>query len=73
MRKLLLFGFLMVTTASLAQDSNLGNWMIYFGNKKINPKWNWHHEVQYRNYDAIGDLEQLLLRTGIGLNLSEAQ
>jgi hypothetical protein len=72
MRRLLLFGFLMVTTASLAQDSNLGNWMIYFGNKKINPKWNWHHEVQYRNYDAIGDLEQLLLRTGIGLNLSEA-
>ena len=72
MRKIILFGFLMVTTASLAQDSNLGNWMIYFGNKKINPKWNWHHEVQYRNYNAIGDLEQLLLRTGIGLNLSDA-
>ncbi|MEO1626420.1 MAG: DUF2490 domain-containing protein, partial [Bacteroidota bacterium] len=26
---------------------------------------------QYRNYDAIGDLEQLLLRTGIGVNLTE--
>lgn len=54
-----------------AQSSNLGNWMIYFGNKQINNKWNWHHEVQYRNYDAIGDLEQLLLRTGIGYNLTE--
>lgn len=54
-----------------AQDSDLGNWMIYFGNKKINDKWNWHHEVQYRNYNAIGDLEQLLLRTGVGYNLSE--
>ena len=53
------------------QDSQLGNWMIYFGNKKINPKFNWHHEVQYRNYNAIGDLEQLLLRTGIGYNLTE--
>jgi len=30
-----------------------------------------HNEVQYRNYNAIGDLEQLLLRTGIGYNLTE--
>lgn len=55
----------------MSQDSDLGNWLIYFGNKKIDTKWNWHHEVQYRNYDAIGDLEQLLLRTGIGYNLTE--
>lgn len=54
----------------ISQSSDLGNWLIYIGNKKINNKWNWHHEVQYRNYDAIGDLEQLLLRTGIGYNLT---
>jgi len=54
-----------------AQDSNLGNWYIAFGNKKINDRLNWHHEVQYRNYNFIGDLEQLLLRTGVGYNLSE--
>ncbi|MBU2940968.1 DUF2490 domain-containing protein [Lacinutrix sp. C3R15] len=54
-----------------SQESNLGNWLIYIGNKKINSKWNIHTEVQYRNYDAIGDLEQLLLRTGVGYNLSE--
>ncbi len=54
-----------------AQESELGNWLIYFGNKKINSKLNWHHEVQYRNYNAVGDLEQLLLRTGVGYNLSE--
>mgnify|MGYP005989289097 CR=1 FL=1 len=54
-----------------SQTSELGNWMIYFGNKKISSKWNWHHEVQYRNYNAIGDLEQLLLRTGVGYNLTE--
>ena len=52
-----------------AQESNLGNWLIYIGSKKIDSKWNWHHEVQYRNYNAIGDLEQLLLRTGLGYNL----
>ncbi|HSP12070.1 MAG TPA: DUF2490 domain-containing protein [Salegentibacter sp.] len=54
-----------------SQNSELGNWFIYFGNKKISDKINWHHEAQYRNYNAIGDLEQLLLRTGIGYNLTE--
>ena len=37
----------------------------------MNSKWNIHNEIQFRNYDAIGDLEQLLLRTGVGYNLSE--
>jgi len=46
-------------------------WYQYFGSKQINEKWNWHNEVQYRNYNIIGDLEQLLLRTGIGYNLTE--
>lgn len=53
------------------QSSDVGNWWIYFGNKKIDNKWNWHHEIQYRNFNFIGDTEQLLLRTGIGHNLSE--
>ena len=39
---------------------------LYIGNKKLNNKWNIHNEVQYRNYDVVGDLEQLLLRTGLG-------
>lgn len=56
---------------SKAQDSDFGNWWIYFGNKQIDEKWNWHHEIQYRNYNFVGDLEQLLLRTGIGYNLTK--
>jgi hypothetical protein len=63
--------FVVLPFFSVAQDSNLGNWLIYIGNKKLNSNWNIHNEVQYRNYNAIGDLEQLLLRTGIGYNLSE--
>ncbi len=62
--------FLLPLTA-YCQDSNLGNWIMYFGNKQINDRWNWHNEIQYRNYNAIGDLEQLLIRTGIGYNLTE--
>lgn len=55
------------------QESNLGNWLIYIGNKKLNQKWNLHHEVQYRNYNAVGDLEQLLLRTGLGYTFNGAK
>ena len=54
-----------------AQDSDLGVWYLLFGNKKLSDKVNWHHEVQYRNFNAIGDLEQLLLRTGIGYDLAD--
>jgi hypothetical protein len=64
--------FLLLCTIALhAQKSNTGNWFIYFGNQKINNKWNWHNEVQYRNFNFMGDLSQLLVRTGIGFNLTE--
>ena len=62
---------LMLPIFSSAQESNFGNWLIYIGSKKLDKGWNIHNEVQYRNYNAIGDLEQLLLRTGLGYNLTE--
>lgn len=71
MKNLNILVLVLLPLAGYAQSGNLGNWLIYFGNKKINEKLNWHHEVQYRNYNAIGDLEQLLLRTGVGYNLTE--
>jgi len=70
-KKLTLIFAILLNSIGFSQSSNLGNWMIYFGNFKINSKLNLHHEVQYRNYNSIGDLEQLLLRTGLGYNLSE--
>ncbi|WP_395057140.1 DUF2490 domain-containing protein [Flavobacterium sp.] len=63
--------FICFFNLSFSQKSETGNWFMYFGNQKINPKWNWHNEVQYRNYNFIGDTNQLLLRTGIGYNLTE--
>lgn len=71
MKKLIIILMFSVPFFGTAQDSELGNWWMYFGNMKIDSKWNWHSEVQYRNYNFIGDLEQLLLRTGVGYNLSE--
>jgi len=69
--KILLTFLIIIPTLGHSQDSDIGNWFMYFGNKQFNEKWNWHHEVQYRNYNFAGDLEQLLLRTGFGYNLSE--
>jgi len=71
MKKLYLLILILLPLSAHSQESDLGNWLIYFGDKKINEKVNWHTEVQYRNYNAIGDLEQLLLRTGVGYNLTE--
>ena len=71
MKKLILVIIILFPFFGSAQDSNLGNWWIYYGNKQIKSKWNWHSEVQYRNYNFISDLEQLLLRTGFGYNLTE--
>ena len=68
-RLFLLFGLFFVSL-SFAQTSDFGNWLIYIGNKKINEKWNIHNEIQYRNYNLIGDLEQLLL-SGVGYNIHE--
>ncbi len=64
---MLVLGLIFPTYAK-AQESNLGNWLMYIGSKKINSKWNIHNEIQYRNYNGIGDLEQLLLRSGLGYN-----
>jgi hypothetical protein len=74
LNKIKSFSFLLVLFLSAivnAQKTDTGNWFLYFGNQKINNRWNLHSEVQYRNFNFAGDLEQLLLRTGIGYNLTE--
>ena len=54
-----------------AQKSDTGTWMMLFGNEKLKNNFNYHYEVQNRDYGFVGDLNQLLLRTGVGYNLSE--
>lgn len=68
---MILFFFLIGSGLLSAQKTSTGNWFIYFGNQTISKKVNWHNEVQYRNYNFAGDLQQLMLRTGVGYNLSE--
>jgi Protein of unknown function (DUF2490) len=63
--------FMLLIQSAFAQSSKNGNWFIYVGNQAINKKWNIHNEVQYRNYDFVGDLQQFVARVGIGYNLTE--
>ena len=68
-KKILLFALLWSNTLSIrGQENQVGNWLIYIGNKELKNSLNWHHEIQHRNYNFFGELEQLLLRTGIGYN-----
>jgi len=69
-KTVVLITLLILPVLAISQESNFGNWLLYIGNKQINEKWNIHNEVQYRNYNAIGDLEQLLIRVGLGYNLT---
>lgn len=68
-RALFVLAFLLISLGAKSQEKGLGNWLVYIGSKQLNSKWNLHHEIQYRNYNAIGDMEQLLIRTGLGYNL----
>lgn len=70
-KKILVGVLLLLPFTGFSQEDELGNWWIYFGNKELSDRWDLHHEVQYRNYNFIGDLEQLLIRGGVGYHLTE--
>lgn len=54
-----------------AQDANYGKWVVYFGNQKIYSKWLLQSDFQYRLNQIPDQKSQLLLRAGIGYNLTE--
>ena len=70
MKKIIcIVGMALISLSAASQENGLGNWLIYIGSKQLNSKWNLHHEIQYRNYNTLGDLEQLLIRTGLGYDI----
>lgn len=46
-------------------------WYTLFGNDKLRKGFDLHYEAQYRNHNTIGQLDQLLLRTGIGYSFND--
>ncbi len=65
--------FLLICNKVTSQNtSDLGAWYMYFGGLKFEEsQWGIHAEAQYRNHNIIGDLEQLLLRTGLQYHLKD--
>lgn len=62
---LLLFLFVIRVQAQNNSDQ-LGAWYMYFYTTKFkNSQFGIQGDVQYRNWNTIGDLEQLLLRSGL--------
>jgi len=45
--------FVLGMNGSYSQESQLGNWLVYVGSKQLNPRFNLHHEIQLRNYNAV--------------------
>ena len=64
---LMIIGILLSNIAFAQIDENkLGGWYMYFFNTTFKESpWGIQGDVQYRNWNIIGDLEQLLLRGGI--------
>lgn len=53
---------------ALAQvnEDETGAWYMYFFNAPMQTsQWGFQGDLQYRNWDLLGDLEQLLLRGGV--------
>jgi hypothetical protein len=69
-RTILLLGFIgLINTNAFSQSNDVGTWFVYFGNQKINNKWNIQSDFQYRDYRFIGQRNQFLARGGLGYNL----
>lgn len=66
--KLSLLLILVSVSLSTAQidQSKTGAWYMYFFNTQFkNSQFGLQGDLQYRNWNTIGDLEQLLIRTGV--------
>jgi hypothetical protein len=67
--KLLLIALLFSCNSLFSQKDQLGSWYMYFFTTKFKEsKFGIQGDIQYRNNNIIGDLEQLLLRTGLTYN-----
>ncbi|MEN8248265.1 MAG: DUF2490 domain-containing protein [Bacteroidota bacterium] len=64
------------STQLLAQvnESQLGGWYMYFGSVGVKDSpWGFQGDIQYRNWNLMGDLEQLLLRGGATYQLEKSK
>jgi len=75
-RKLVFFILLFIIPAvslkAQVNDEKSGGWYMYFWDTEFGTsKFGLQGDVQYRNWNIIGDLEQLLLRAGVTYSPSD--
>lgn len=62
----IVFSMTFNTGFSQGKDDELGAWYMYFFDTQFeNTSWGLQGDLQYRNWNLIGDLEQLLIRGGV--------
>ncbi len=72
---LLMLAVLFITHKSKAQvdEAQTGAWYMYFYNKQFKEsQWGIQGDFQYRDWAGLGDMEQLLLRSGLTFTPKEA-
>ena len=63
---LLLLGFSSHSIRAQIDEDQTGAWYMYFWSAKVKEgPWGFQGDIQYRNWNLLGDLEQLLLRGGL--------
>lgn len=63
---LILIFLIPVLGSAQFDESKTGAWYMYFFNKDFKEsQWGFQGDIQYRNWNLGGDLEQLLLRGGV--------
>ncbi|MFT6796995.1 MAG: hypothetical protein ACJART_002143 [Maribacter sp.] len=59
--------------AAQVDESQTGAWYMYFYNTTFNDsQWGIQGDLQYRDWAGVGDMEQLLLRSGLTFRPQEA-
>lgn len=70
---LALFGGSFLNAQTGPDEDQLGSWYMYFYNATLGDgPWGVQGDLQYRAWDQLGDMEQLLLRSGLTYRPEEA-
>ncbi len=70
---ILIYNLCFLKGYSQVNEDKTGAWYMYFWNTNIKQSsFGFQGDIQYRNWNIIGDLEQLLLRGGFTFNPSKS-